>query len=136
MSVSSTATVKKPLLSDQFYNVLKHVAAVGLPAVATLYFALAQIWHFPHAEQVLGTIASVNAFVGALVGFSTLTYNNSDVRYVGALDVTDNGLKKIYSLNLNATPEHLETLPSATFKVNPVQSVAPDPIGNPPTLGA
>lgn len=152
MSASSPAPSRKPLLSDQLYTVLKHVAAVGLPALATLYFALAQIWHFPRTEEVMATITAVNTALGALVGISTLTYNNSDAKYVGAIEVTDNGQKKTYSLNLNSLPEALEQLKEATFKVTSVPAVVPvtpvdtsihsapvaqpDAPENPPTLGS
>lgn len=125
MSVSSLAPSKKPLLSDQVYTILKHVASVFLPASSTLYFALAQIWHLPNAEQVVGTIATVNTFVGVLVGASSLTYTSPTPTYAGSIVVTDDGAKKTYSLNLNAAPEALETMSSATFKVTPVQSVSP-----------
>jgi hypothetical protein len=119
MSDSSSAQSKTPLLSDAKYKVLKHTAAVALPALSALYFALAQIWHLPKAEEVIGTIAAVNTAVGTLVGISTLIYNKSDAKYVGAIEVTDDGSKKTYSLNLNTAPEALETMSTATFKVTP-----------------
>lgn len=57
------------------YDTLKWIAQILLPAVGTLYFALAQIWHFPLAEQVVGTITAVDCFLGALLGISTMQYN-------------------------------------------------------------
>ncbi|MBR2822657.1 MAG: hypothetical protein IKE24_03090, partial [Clostridia bacterium] len=39
-----------------------------------LYFALARIWELPLAEQVVGTITAVDAFLGALLGISTAQY--------------------------------------------------------------
>lgn len=124
MSVSSLPS-KTPLLSNAVYNALKHIAAVVLPASNALYFALAQVWHFPNIEQVMATLAAVNTFVGVFVGVSNLSYNKSDGKYVGAIEVTDDGSKKTYSLNLNSAPEDLEKMQEATFKVNPVQSVSP-----------
>lgn len=49
-----------------------------LPAIATLYFALSGIWGFPYAEQIVGTIAAIETFLGALLGISTLTYNKQN----------------------------------------------------------
>ena len=62
-------------LPDNVYNVLKWITMILLPAIATLYFALSGIWGFPYAEQVVGTIAAIETFLGALLGISTIQYN-------------------------------------------------------------
>ena len=62
-------------LSNRAYDVLKFIAQILLPAIGTLYFALARIWGFPFAEEIVGTITAVDAFLGALLGISTLQYN-------------------------------------------------------------
>ena len=62
-------------LSNKAYDVLKFIAQIVLPAIATLYFALASIWNFPYAEQIVGTISAIDAFLGALLGISTANYN-------------------------------------------------------------
>ena len=63
------------MLNDKIYNVLKWIVMVLLPAIGTLYFALGDIWGLPYVEQVLGTITAVTAFLGALIGISTVQYN-------------------------------------------------------------
>ena len=60
--------------SNSTYDVIKWVAMILLPAIGTLYFALAQIWGLPYAEQIVGTITAVDAFLGALLGISTMQY--------------------------------------------------------------
>lgn len=62
-------------LSNKTYDVLKWVAQIVLPALGTLYFALASIWGFPHGEQVVGTITAVDAFLGAVLGLSNSNYS-------------------------------------------------------------
>lgn len=62
-------------MTNNVYDALKFVAQIVLPAVGTLYFALARIWGFPYAEEVVGTITAVDAFLGALLGISTIAYN-------------------------------------------------------------
>ena len=62
-------------MTDKVYDVLKWVAQILLPAVATLYFAIAQIWGLPYGEQIVGTITAIDAFLGALLGISTYQYN-------------------------------------------------------------
>lgn len=62
-------------ISNRVYDILKFIAQVVLPAVGTLYFALAQIWGLPYGEQIVGTISAVDCFLGALLGISTMQYN-------------------------------------------------------------
>jgi hypothetical protein len=62
-------------MSNKVYDVLKFIAQILLPALGTLYFALAKIWGFPYAAEVVGTISAIDAFLGALLGISTANYN-------------------------------------------------------------
>lgn len=64
-------------MSNKMYDVLKWIAMVCLPAVATLYFALAGIWGFPYAEEIVGTITAVDTFLGVLLGISSAKYNKA-----------------------------------------------------------
>ena len=64
-------------LKDSVYDVLKWICLVCLPALGTLYFALAGIWGFPYGEQIVGTIAAVDTFLGVLLGISTYQYNKA-----------------------------------------------------------
>ena len=61
-------------LSNQAYDILKFIAQILLPAVGTLYFALASIWGFPYGEQIVGTITAIDAFLGTCLGISTKNY--------------------------------------------------------------
>uniref|UniRef100_A0AAU7GWR5 Holin n=1 Tax=Streptomyces phage Scarif TaxID=3158858 RepID=A0AAU7GWR5_9CAUD len=94
MSESSHAK-SKPLLSDTAYGVLKQTSALVLPAVGALYFALAQIWHLPNAEEVVGTIAAINTFAGVLLGLSTRSYNNSTVPFDGTIKLDGSRMASI-----------------------------------------
>lgn len=64
-------------MSNKVYDILKFVAQILLPAIGTLYFALARIWNFPYAEEIVGTITAIDAFLGALLGISTIQYNKN-----------------------------------------------------------
>ena len=66
-------------MSNKVYDVLKWIAQILLPALGTLYFALASIWDFPYAEQIVGTITAVDTFLGVLLGISTKNYYNNKV---------------------------------------------------------
>jgi hypothetical protein len=61
-------------MSNKVYDVLKWIAQIALPAAGTLYFALSQIWGLPYGEQIVGTITAVDAFLGALLGISSMDY--------------------------------------------------------------
>ncbi len=61
-------------LSNKTYDILKWIAQILLPAVGTLYFALSKIWGLPFATEVVGTIAAVDTFLGALLGISSANY--------------------------------------------------------------
>lgn len=63
------------VLPNKVYDWLKWIAELVLPAVGTLYFALSGIWEFPFGEEIVGTIVAVDAFLGMLLGISTVTYN-------------------------------------------------------------
>ena len=62
-------------MSNKTYDVLKWIAMIVLPALGTLYFALAGIWNFPYGEEIVGTITALDAFLGAILGISNVTYN-------------------------------------------------------------
>lgn len=140
MSQSSTpagVASKTPLLSNQAYNYLKHIASIGLPLAAALYYALGQIWHFPDVGQVMASIASVNTVLGGVLGYSTATYNSSEAKYAGIIEVAETDAKKIFSLNLNQVPEELEKMAEATFRVvsTPNQPSVTSPAGSEQSAG-
>ena len=62
-------------LNDNTYDTLKWIAMYLLPALGTLYFALAGIWGLPYGEQIVGTITAVDTFLGVILGISTAQYN-------------------------------------------------------------
>ena len=63
------------MLNNKLYDILKYIAMIVLPALATLYFALSSIWGLPYGEQIVGTITAIDCFLGALLGISTSVYN-------------------------------------------------------------
>lgn len=65
-------------MSNKTYDVLKWIAQYFLPALGTLYFALAGIWGFPFGEEVVGTITAVDTFLGVILGISTMNYNKNN----------------------------------------------------------
>jgi hypothetical protein len=64
--------------SNKAYDILKWLTLVGLPALGALYFGLSKIWGFPFGEEVVGTLALLTTFLGALLGLSTVNYNRDN----------------------------------------------------------
>ena len=61
-------------MCNKTYDILKWVALIVLPAIGTLYFALAGIWGFPYGEQIVGTITAIETFLGAVLQISNSNY--------------------------------------------------------------
>lgn len=62
-------------MSNKIYDLLKWIAMYFLPALGTLYFALAGIWDLPYGENIVGSITAIDTFLGVLLGISTSQYN-------------------------------------------------------------
>lgn len=65
-------------MSNKVYDVLKWIAMYLLPAIGTLYFALAGIWGLPFGEEIVGTITAVDTFLGVVLGISNVQYKKSN----------------------------------------------------------
>lgn len=103
-------------MNNKLYDKLKFVAQIFLPALGTLYFALAGIWGFPNADEVVGTIVAIDTFLGVILQISSTQYDNNPDGVI-EIDKTDDKLS--YSLNLtNSEPEDLQHMDQVRFKVN------------------
>lgn len=67
------------MLNNKVYDIMKYVTTIAIPAFATLYFALAGVWSWPYAEEVLATCTAVETCLGILLGISTAEYNKKKV---------------------------------------------------------
>jgi hypothetical protein len=64
-------------MTNRTYDILKYVAQILIPAIATLYFSVSQIWGLPYGEQIVGTLTAVDAFLGVCLGISSDNYHKS-----------------------------------------------------------
>ena len=67
-------------INDKTYDILKWVALYFLPALGTLYFALASIWGLPYGEEIVGTITAADTFLGVLLGLSNAQYKKAGAK--------------------------------------------------------
>lgn len=109
--------IMQVMLTGVVYDRMKFVAQILLPALGALYFALAQIWHLPKAEEVGGTILAIDTFLGVLLGLSSKTYNATEAKYDGELVLipSDEGTEmRLSRVDISA----LETKKEITLKIN------------------
>lgn len=64
-------------LPNKLYDILKWIATIVLPALSTLCFTIGSIWGWSFTEQIIGSIAAVDMFLGVILGISTAQYNKT-----------------------------------------------------------
>lgn len=105
--------------SSYIYDRVKFTAQIVLPALATLYFALSQVWGFAYGPEVVASITAFDTFLGLVLGYSTVQYKKSDAKYDGSLDILETEDTRTFSLELDDDPEYLlEGKDEVVFKVN------------------
>ena len=65
-------------LPDKWYDILKWITMIVIPALATAYVGLAAVWGWPFADQIAKTAAVICTLLGALLGISTAQYNKDN----------------------------------------------------------
>ena len=108
-------------LPNRWYNALKWIALIFLPASAVLYAALAQTWGWPHESEIRLTITAVDLFLGTLLGVSTVQYNKNETNVDGDIfvDMTEESSDNtgMVMLALNGHPKDLAGKRKARFNV-------------------
>lgn len=62
------------MFSNKTYDILKWVAIIVLPALATLVKVVFAIWQLPYGTEIATTITAFATFLGALLMVSTANY--------------------------------------------------------------
>lgn len=63
------------ILSKNMYEFLTWTAQIFLPALIALYSAVSLVWPLPYPTEFAATVMALDAFLGALLGFSTAQYH-------------------------------------------------------------
>lgn len=108
-------------MSNKVYDILKYVVQYILPGLSTLYFAIANIWDLPYAEQVIGTIAAITTFLGITLGISTKKYNSSDEYRDGTVKFSaepDENDELDYEMTINTPFEELKDKQIISLRVD------------------
>lgn len=61
-------------MNNKTYDILKYVALLVIPALATFVNAVGIVWGIPHTSEVTTTITAFGVFLGAALGVSSKNY--------------------------------------------------------------
>ncbi len=62
-------------MSNKTFDILKWLAIIAFPALATFYGVVAKIWGLPYGAEIPATITATATLLGVLLGISTIQYN-------------------------------------------------------------
>lgn len=68
------------MLDNKIYEILKWIALIALPALATLISVILPLWNICDESVVtaiVGTITALATFLGTLLGVSTMKYRKN-----------------------------------------------------------
>lgn len=65
-------------MSNKWYDILKFIAQLLLPALATLWTALGKIWSWPLVTEIAATICAIDTFLGAILKLSSMQYKKDE----------------------------------------------------------
>lgn len=101
------------VLNDKVYDRIKWLAQYFLPALATLWMALAKIWGFPYGVEIGASISAVDLFLGAILGLSSHNYQGDGDLVVN----TDDPEKDVFTLEYDGDPLEIAEKKTVTFIV-------------------
>ena len=61
-------------MNNQTYDILKRVALIIVPALATFVNATDIVWGLPYTNEITATITAFGVFLGAAIGVSSKNY--------------------------------------------------------------
>lgn len=108
------------ILPPKWYDRIRVLVQVILPALSTLYFTLGGIWGLPAVTQVVGTLAALVTFGGVGMTLSRKNYMASDAKFDGnVVGTAKPGGGIMYTLELEGDPNDIEFKKELHFKVVP-----------------
>lgn len=67
------------ILNNKWYDILKWIAIVALPALSTFIVVISKIWGWADMGSMIAqTITAVAVLLGALLGISHIQYNKGE----------------------------------------------------------
>lgn len=62
-------------LPDSVYNLLKWLALLAIPALATFYGVIGKVWDLPYTAEIVTTLTAIGTLIGTLIGVSQYNIN-------------------------------------------------------------
>lgn len=75
-------------MNEKLYKILAFIGRIGLPALATLYLALADLWHLPLKTEIAGTMSALSAFMNTVLSIDSSKFF-SDKMIVEEVELDD-----------------------------------------------
>ncbi len=66
-------------MSNGLYDILKFIAQIVLPAIATFYVTIASIWGLPLGDEISRTVMAIDTLLGAILMISSANYNKAEL---------------------------------------------------------
>lgn len=117
-------------MKNKLYDIIKYTTTVAIPALSAAYVGLdvALDGALPYENQVAKSAVVITTLLGALVLQQSVSYNRSDERFDGELEVNAHDPSLIHSLDLDGIePRKLGTVKAVTLKVTKNQAEPPPP---------
>ena len=65
-------------MSNKVYDILKFIAQIVLPALATFYVTIASLWGLPFPEEISGTVMAIDTLLGTILMISSNQYHKKE----------------------------------------------------------
>lgn len=75
------------VMPSGLYDFLKSLVMVILPAISTMYVALATLWGLGNVDKVVGTLVAATTFLGVLLRLAKRAYTKSGAQFDGAIHI-------------------------------------------------
>ncbi len=66
-------------MTNKVYDILKFIAQIVLPAIATFYVTIAGIWGLPLGDEISRTVMAIDTLLGAILMISSSQYKKDIV---------------------------------------------------------
>lgn len=117
-TTAEDTNVQDYILPNKVYDVLKLLAVIIIPALATFYVTIAAIWGLAAGPEVSGTAVAFATFLGVIVKLGDKSYNASDGKFDGVINVDQTDGTKTVSLEVPGDPNDIVKQDQVTLKVN------------------
>lgn len=103
-------------ITNKVYDIIKWIVVIVLPAIITLYSTLGGIWNFPYVNEIVGTLAAIDVFLGVIMKVSGFSYNKELDGTLHIDTITDDATDK-YLFEINDL-DNLASKDKIMLKIN------------------